>query len=165
MHPANKTGEDFSIQHISSQLAYSTSVWYLVYFSPESLLKALLGPALCPGGAQEVQVCKDTHHPREAMNLQHIQELKRLHFKPKAGVHQQQYLQSVCGWGGGRRVCWEGGVVGGGRRWGQLTSCLLNCRTYQVCNLGHINHGVQIIATLYQSQSTFLPCTSVTQHV
>ena len=126
-------------------------------------------------------MCKDTHHPREAMNLQYIQELKRLHFKPKAGVHQQQYLQSVCAWGVGRGVRLEEGVLGGGvfgggvfgggcvgrecvwRRvcWegiclegvevGRLTSCLLNCRTYQVCNLGHINHGVQIIATLYQS--------------
>ena len=58
-------------------------------------------------------------------------------------------------------VCWEGVCLeegGGGREgvWrrvevGRLTSCLLNCRTYQVCNLGHINHGVQIIATLYQS--------------
>ena len=60
-------------------------------------------------------MCKDTHHPWEAMNLQHIQELKRLHFKPKAGVHQQQYLQSVCVCGCvGRGVCWEGGVLGGG---------------------------------------------------
>ena len=96
MHPANETGQDFSTQHISSRLAYTPQsvplLWYLVYFSPEPLLKALLGPALCPGGAQEVQVCKDTHHPWEAMNLQYIQELKRLHFKPKAGVHQQQYL-------------------------------------------------------------------------
>ena len=62
----------------------------------------------------------------------------------------------VCVW---RRVEGCGGGGGGG------TFCLvhiLNCRTYQVSNLGHINHGVQIIATLNQSQSTLLPCTSVT---
>ena len=122
--------QDKILAHSTSPLAWPTplslslSLWYLVYFSPEPLLKALLGPALCPGGAQEVQVCKDTHHPWEAMNLQYIQELKRLHFKPKAGVHQQQYLQSVCAWDVGRKcvwrgVCWEGvcleeGVLGGG---------------------------------------------------
>ena len=78
-------------------------------------------------------MCKDTHHPWEAMNLQYIQELKRLHFKPKAGVHQQQYLQRVCEWGVGRGCVWRGGcwegvcleegvlggdMFGGGWRWG-----------------------------------------------
>ena len=63
---------------------------------------------------------EDTHHPRKAMNLQHIQELKCLHLKPKAGIHQQQYLQSMCAWvlGGRGVVCvWrrvEGCTCGGG---------------------------------------------------
>ena len=78
-------------------------------------------------------MCEDTHHPREAMNLQHIQELKCLHLKPEAGVHQQQYLQNMCvyvgGGGGGGGVCVVCLQVGGGGGGGGVTHFLSGSHT------------------------------------
>ena len=38
---------------------------------------------------------EDTHHSWETVGLQYIQELKRLHLKPKTSINQQQYLHKT----------------------------------------------------------------------
>ena len=38
---------------------------------------------------------EDPHHSWEPVGLQYIQELKRLHLKPKTGINQQQYLHET----------------------------------------------------------------------
>ena len=75
------------------QMDTANQWWYLVYFGPETLFEAFLGLAQCPGAAEAVQVCQHSHDLGEAMHLQHIEELKRLHLKAKASINKQQHLE------------------------------------------------------------------------
>lgn len=62
---------------------------YLIYLCPEPLFQPLLGLAKCLLREEHVQVGEDTHHLGEAMNLQDVEELERLHLKSEAGIHHK----------------------------------------------------------------------------
>jgi hypothetical protein len=61
-----------------------------VYFSPEAMLQSLLGVFQGFVLFEVVQVRENTHNFREAVHLQNIQELERLHLKPKTRVNHQK---------------------------------------------------------------------------
>lgn len=62
-----------------------------VDFLPEALLEALLGGAQGLVVLELVHVGEDAHDFGEAVDLQHVQELKGLHFEPETGVDEEQH--------------------------------------------------------------------------
>lgn len=69
----------------------------LVDLAPEAVLERLLGLLQRLGVPEAVQVREHAHDLGEAVDLQEVEELERLHLEAKAAVHQQQHEVGVLG--------------------------------------------------------------------
>ena len=61
----------------------------LVYLCPEALLELLLDLAHSPSAVEHVEMSQHPHHLWEPVHLKDVKELKGLHLKPKASIHEQ----------------------------------------------------------------------------
>lgn len=62
----------------------------LINFRPESILQELLSLLQCFSVGNRIEMCKNSHDFRHAVNLTDVEEFKDFHLEAKTGVTHEQ---------------------------------------------------------------------------